>query len=460
MYRKALSDLKNWQHGTRRKPLVVRGARQVGKTWLVREFARQNFEELLEINFDKTPGKASLFQGDIEQCLQMLALDMGMEIRPGKTLIFLDEIQAAPSVLHKLRYFYEERPDIHVIAAGSLLEFLLSDHEFSMPVGRIEYFHLGPMFFEEFLLGLGQDGLFEFISGFTLEDHIPESIHDKLLYYVKLFWVIGGMPAAVEAYAVSGDIKNSSREHENILQTYGDDFGKYRKRIYPGRLRTIFTRLPALIGNKLKYVNIDPKEKARDLADSLYLLELAKVYYPVRHSAGNGVPLGAEAKERDFKPLFLDTGLVSTSLGLSLPSLQMAEDLLLVNNGAVAEQFVGQHLLYSQEYYKAPELYYWNRDKKSSHAEVDYLVAVDGTVVPIEVKAGKTGSLKSLQVFISEKKTKLAFRFCASPPSCGDFVTGIGGKDKVGYRLVSLPLYLIGQARRLMAAEIEKISRI
>lgn len=451
MYRKALADLKDWQHHIGRKPLVIRGARQVGKTWLVREFARQNFD-LLEINFDKTPDKSSLLQsGDIARCLQMLALDANMEIRPGKTLIFLDEIQAAPELLPLLRYFYEERPDIHIIAAGSLLEFLLDDHDFSMPVGRVEYLHLGPMVFEEFLLGLGQKNLLEFIAGFSLSDNIPESVHNHLLYYVKLFWVIGGMPAAVQAYSLSDDILNSVREHENILQTYEDDFGKYRKRIYPGRIRKIFSRLPNLIGKKLKYVNIDPLEKARDLAAGLHLLELAKIYYPVRHSSGNGVPLGAEAKERDFKPLFIDTGLVSTSLGLNLTSLEMVDELLLVNNGAIAEQFVGQHLLYRQKYYKKPELYYWNRAKKSSRAEVDYLVSIGDKVVPVEVKAGKTGSLKSLQVFIAEKKVNLAFRFCASPPSCGEFVTAISGKDKVKYRLVSLPLYLVGQTERLLA---------
>lgn len=451
MYRKALADLSEWKDRFNRKPLVIRGARQVGKTWLVREFAREKFKNIVEINFDKTPEKTQLFRDrNVDRCLQLLEIDTNTEITPGKTLLFFDEIQAGPEILPLLRYFYEERPDIHIIAAGSLLEFLLADHEFSMPVGRVEYLYLGPLNFDEFLLGLGQDGLAGFIADFFLHDSIPVSIHENLLYYVKLFWIIGGMPAAVQEYARTGEISEAIREHENILQTYEDDFSKYRKRIYPLRLRKVFRRLPAIIGRKLKYVNVDPGEKSRDLAESLHLLELARIYYPVRHSSGNGVPLGAEVKERDFKPLFLDVGLVATSLGLNLSSLQMADTILLVNNGAIAEQFVGQHLLYSRQSYKRPELYYWNREQKSSQAELDYLVSLADKVIPVEVKAGKTGSLKSLQVFLSEKKVPIALRFNAMPPACSEQTTAIAGKDKFPYYFISLPLYLVGQTERLL----------
>ncbi len=451
MYRKASQDLHEWKNRTGRKPLIIRGARQVGKTWLVREFARQNFENYIEINFDKAPTKAQLFKNrDIDKCLQLIETDSNIAIVPGKTLIFFDEIQAGSEVLPVLRYFYEERPDIHILAAGSLLEFLLAEHDFSMPVGRVEYLYLGPMDFDEFLIALGQPRLAGFLNNFSFEDSVPDSIHDNLMYYVQLFWLIGGMPAAVQQYATNEDITAAVREHESILQTYEDDFSKYRKRIHPLRLRKIFRRLPALIGNKLKYVNIDPNEKSRDLANSLHLLELARVYYPVRHSAGNGVPLGAEAKDRDFKPLFLDCGLIATSLGLNLSDLHMQADLLMINNGSIAEQFVGQHLLYRQQSYKRPELYYWNREKKSSQAEVDYLIAFAGKVVPIEVKAGKTGSLKSLQVFVSEKKSPVAIRFNSMPPSSLKTQSAIAGKDIVSFSFISLPLYLVCQIERLL----------
>ena len=451
MYRKAMYDLIDWKDRPSRKPLIIRGARQVGKTWLVRKFAGQ-FDNLVEINFDENPEKAQLFAGrDISRCLQLLQIDCDTEIIPGKTLLFLDEIQAAPELLPLLRYFYEERADLHVIAAGSLLEFLLADHDFSMPVGRVEYMHLGPMDTEEFLLALGQEKMTRFLKDYSLDDTIPESIHLSLLNFLKLFWIVGGMPAAVAWYGNSGKLAEAIREHTFILQTYEDDFSKYRKRIYPERLRKVFRRIPALVGNKLKYVRLDPEERSRELADSLHLLEMARVIYRVRHSAGNGVPLGAEAKERDFKPLFLDTGLVSTSLGLSLPGLEVVDDLLMVNNGALAEQFVGQHLLYDGPSYEKPQLFYWNREQKSASAEVDYLIAHEDKVVPVEVKAGKTGTLKSLQVFVAEKKSPVALRFNAMPPSCSRQETRVAGKDKVPFLLISLPLYLVGQARRLIA---------
>jgi uncharacterized protein len=451
MYRKALHDLIEWKDRPSRKPLIIRGARQVGKTWLVRKFARQ-FDNLVEINFDKNPEKAQLFSGkDVSRSLQLLQIDCDTEITPGKTLIFFDEIQAAPKLLPMLRYFYEERADLHVIAAGSLLEFLLADHDFSMPVGRVEYLHLGPMDMEEFLLALGQERMTTFLKEYSLGDTIPESIHLSLLNFLKLFWIVGGMPAAVAWYGNSGQLPEAIREHAAILQTYEDDFSKYRKRIYPERLRKVFRRIPALIGHKLKYVQLDPEERSRELGETLHLLEMARVIYRVRHSAGNGVPLGAEAKERDFKPLFLDIGLVSTSLGLSLLGLEMVDDLLMVNKGALAEQFVGQHLLYGGPGYEKPQLFYWNRDHKSAGAEVDYLIAHEDKVVPVEVKAGTTGSLKSLQVFVAEKKSPVGLRFNAMPPSCSRQKTSIAKKEKVPFLLVSLPLYLVGQAERLIA---------
>ncbi len=177
---------------------------------------------------------------------------------------------------------------------------------------------------------------------------------------------------------------------------------------------------------------------------------MARVFFRVHHSAGNGVPLGAEMKAKDFKPLFLDTGLMTRSLGLNLPTLELIEDLTLVNNGAVAEQFIGQHLLYQTLSYEKPELYYWNREKRSSSAEVDYLVSVDNVVIPVEVKAGASGSLKSLQVFLSEKKSPAALRFNSLTPSLTELTVKIKGTPGHPYRFLSLPHYLVCQAKRLL----------
>ncbi len=451
MYRKELKYLQKWRNRSSRKPLVIRGARQVGKTWLVRELAA-DFDQLVEINFDKHPEKAKLFQSrDVSKILRLIQVDANTDIVPGKTLLFFDEIQAAPGVLHMLRYFFEDIPYLHVAAAGSLLEFVLADHDFSMPVGRVEYMHLGPMSFEDFIMALGQDRLAEFLENYCLNDEIPESIHLKLMHAVKLFWIVGGMPAALKGFRETDQISEAEREHEIILQTCEDDFGRYGKRIHPPRLRKVFRKLPALVGGRLKYVRIDPQDRSRELSESLELLELAGVWHRIRHSAGNGIPLGAEAKDRDFKPLFLDVGLVSTSLGLSLPGLEMADDLLFVNSGSLAEQFVGQHLLHDRELYERPQLYYWNREKKGSNAEVDYLIAHGQKVVPVEVKAGATGTLRSLQMFAAEKKSSTVLRFNSMPPSTVGFKANIPGKKNQPCLLVSLPVYLAGQSRRILS---------
>ncbi|MCA9439734.1 MAG: DUF4143 domain-containing protein, partial [Candidatus Omnitrophica bacterium] len=186
-----------------------------------------------------------------------------------------------------------------------------------------------------------------------------------------------------------------------------------------------------------------------NLSDALKQLEKARVLHRVFHSSGNGVPLGAEADDSDFKALFLDIGLVSTSLGLDLVSISSMEDLLMVNEGALAEQFIGQHLLYRGPTYRRPELFYWNREKPGSSAEVDYLISVGTQVVPVEVKSGKSGRLRSLQVFVSEKKVPLAVRFNTKPPKLSRLKTSVAGMEETSYLLLSLPLYLVGQVERL-----------
>ena len=450
MKRKALQDLIEWKDRSGRKPMIIRGARQVGKTWLVRELANQ-FDNFIEINFDRNPEKAYMFtENDVSRGIELLQVDADKDVVPGKTLLFFDEIQAVPKMLPVLRYFYEECADLHVIAAGSLLEFILAEHEFSMPVGRVEYMHIGPLDFEEFLLAQGQSRLVAFLGDYQLQESVPESIHSKFINYLKLFFIVGGMPAAVVQYVETGTTSAVSREHSAILQTYEDDFARYRKKIYPQMLRNIFRKLPALVGQKFKYVNIDPEERSKDIADSMKLLEMAKIFSRIKHSSGNGVPLGAEAKDKVFKPLFLDIGLQAASLGLSLPEFEIQNDLVMVNGGAVAEQFIGQHFLYDGPSYELPQIFYWNREQKSSSAEVDYLLEYGTTVLPVEVKSGTTGTLKSLQVFVAEKDSVLALRFNAGMPSLTRLETAIATKPRVEFDLVSLPLYMVCQTQRLI----------
>lgn len=451
MNRDILKDLEGWLDRENRKPLIIRGARQVGKTWVVREFAKHRFRNLVEVNFDQNPEKAGLFASrDVEQVLRLLSVDMDEEVTPGETLLFLDEIQSAPEVIPALRYFYEKRPELHVIAAGSLLEFVLSEHTFSMPVGRIEYLFMGPMTFPEFLTANGKETLRGFIAGYQLSDPLPQSIHEALMDLLMLYCAVGGMPAAVRVYAQSGDLRLVAREQSSILQTYRDDFSKYGDRVDTRRLGTVFGAIPRLVGQKLKYVNIDRNERAKPLADSIELLEKARVVYCVTHSAGNGIPLGAEKNSKHRKPLFLDVGLLCCALGLKVTDLHLAEDLVLVNSGAVAEQFAGQHLLYVGESYTEPELYYWNREQRSSSSEVDYLFTHGTQVVPVEIKAGKAGALKSLHVFAAEKGSPRAVRFNADLPSRCRVSSAIASKPPHSFELISLPLYLISETDRLL----------
>lgn len=449
MYRRALDELTAWTDEHNRKPLVLRGARQVGKTWLVRELGRTRFEHLLEVNFDRYPHKADLVSPDIEQTLRYLSADAGVPVEEGKTLLLLDEVQAAPQVLHALRYFYEMRPELHVIAAGSLLDFVLHDHEFAMPVGRVSYYHLGPMSFEEFLHAHGESGLCELLGA---SDTLPASIHERLLGYVRRFYTVGGMPSVVRASAEGADDATTRLEQEDLLQTYRDDFSKYARTVDVALLRRMFDRLPAQVGRKLKFVNLDRDVPAAKVSAHLQQLVHARLAFPVHHSAGNGPPLGAEADPRAFKLLHLDIGLLMAQLGRPVRVGAPLEEALWVNEGQLAEQFVGQHLLYRQSGRLAPDLYCWLREAKSSNAEVDYLVSVDGEVVPVEVKAGTGGSLKSLHVFCRTKQSPRAVRFHTGRAARERIAASvpIPGTTEHHFELLSLPLYDVGQLDRIL----------
>jgi len=450
MYRFALEELKNWASRPDHKPLVLRGARQVGKSYLATMLADEVFDAIAEINFEQTPEMAELFSSrQPERIIPLLELRLNLPIIPGKTLLFLDEIQAAPEVFATLRYFYEQMPQLHIIAAGSLLEFVLADHKFSMPVGRIEYMHLGPMIFEEFLLAMGKQKLLDFLQGYLLSEPIPDSIHNEFMRYVRDFCVIGGMPAAINIYSKTKSYLESERILSNILSTYRADFNKYGQRVNQQRIEKVFLKIPNLVGQKLKYSQIDREEKSRDLKEALHKLELAKIIHKVVHSDANGVPLGAEMNDKYFKTIFLDVGLLCRSAGITMSDIQSTDDLMMINSGQICEQFVGQQLLYSGKYYEDPQLFYWLRQRGSANAEVDYLLTQGTKIIPVEVKAGKSGSLKSLHVFVNEKQHDFALRFYAGQPLFSDSVTSVSGMKQVKFCLLSLPFYLINQTKRL-----------
>lgn len=441
--RKLLKSLQKWSKTKNHKPLILRGARQVGKTSLVRQLAELEFENIVEVNFDH-PAQSdliSLFENHAPQkIIKLLEVFFQTTITPGKTLLFLDEIQSAPKALSQLRYFYEDLPHLHVIAAGSLLDFVLAEHDFSMPVGRIEYLHLSPCSFEEFLQAMSQNQLLDFIQSYTLTEDFPNPLHNQLMEWIRVYFTIGGMPEVIQDYSQNQNLNRCSRIQENILNTYEDDFHKYKVRANQKRIKKVFQKIPHLVGQKVKYVNISREDQSRTIAETIDLLAMARVCSKVYHSSAQKLPLRAGINEKHFKLLFLDVGLLMRSTGLTAMDAESLQDLNLLNQGAITEQFIGQHLLYNRPHYETPQVFYWQREQKNSSAEIDYVISHKQNIIPIEVKSGKTGTLKSLHFFAKTHQSGLAIRFNSNPPS-------IYSDD---FKLVSLPFYLIEQVNRLL----------
>ncbi len=455
MYRKALKYLNEWKIRPIRMPLVIRGARQVGKSSLVRIFAKESFENFIEINLESDIHLREEFsRGSAKEVISKIELRFNKDIIPGKTLIFLDEIQSAPSIFAKLRYFHEDFPEIHFIAAGSLLEFVLEEHKFSMPVGRVEYLHLGPMTFNEFLLAAGKVKWVEYMNNYSMGNSFPEFLHNDLLHALQRYIILGGMPKVIDAYIKGTSLRGCDIIKGSIIEIYIDDFSKYGKRINHQRLLKIFQTIPRLVGQKFRYVNISRNDAPKVLGKALHMLELARVCNRIIHSRCQGVPLGADIKDNVFKLLFLDIGLLLSQAGLNIAEQSDIDTIICTNNGALAEQFIGQHLLYMNEIYKTPQLYYWTREKASSNAEIDYVISSGMNIIPIEVKSGTTGSLRSLHQFIYKKELSLGVRLNRDLPSSviasGKLTTG----ENYKYKLLSLPLYMIEQTKRIVKNEV------
>ncbi len=455
MQRTCMTFLKEWLNSDDRRPLVIRGARQVGKTWVVRELAKSEGRKLVELNLERKPDYISLFSSNDPGQIMLNISSFAGDIDPQKTLLFLDEIQASPELLAKLRWFAEEMPELPVIAAGSLLEFVLAQHTFSMPVGRIQYIHLEPLSFEEFLQAQDKDNLVNYIKKYQLEREFPLVVHNELMVFFKEYILIGGMPQAVDNWVTKKSLAGVQRIHADLIATYRDDFNKYNGRLSIERLDEVIKAVPFSLGQKFMYSRVNPNAQASSIKQALDLLCKAKVCHKVFGSAANGIPLGAELQDKYLKVLFLDVGLCSSLLGLVLDQLNAIKDITLINSGGISEQVVGQLLRTIAPFYLEPELYYWHRSEKSSNAEVDYVIQFRNKVIPLEVKSGSTGSLKSLHLFMGLKKYAYAVRVNADIPS----KTQVSVKDHTGsmveYTLISIPYYLLSELPRMLATVVE-----
>ncbi len=447
MHRQQLAFLEKWLQRDKRKPLVIRGARQVGKSTLIELFAKRNELNLLNVNLERFPEMLQVFDTrNPEEIIAQIEYLPNMAAIDDNSLLFLDEIQAVPSAIPALRYFFEDLPDLPLVSAGSLLEFVLSDHQLSMPVGRVQYLHMGPMCFSEFLLAIGEERLAEFIFNYRLGKPVTNLVHRRLLELLRSYYFVGGMPEAVAVFSDTKSYREVSEVHNSIIDTYREDFPKYAGTRNLNRLLTVFNFAARNVGTKVKYSNISSLDQSATLKKDLELLTMARVVSRVVHSSCSGLPLQADNNEKVYKLLFLDVGLMSAICGVNWRALSRTDDTRLINDGVIAEQFVGQHLQSLLAETPNRELNYWLREGRSSNAEVDFVIALDGQVVPIEVKAGATGSMKSLHQFMGEKKKKFAIRFDASLPEEFSVNTKIvtGTKSSlVNYRLLSLPLYLV-----------------
>jgi len=447
LYRKQLKQIEYWLNKPNRKPLIIRGARQVGKSTLVRLFAEHTKCLLAEINLERYPDLAATFkQKDINRIIDVLeALPDVDEINPD-TLLFLDEIQAIPEAIPILRYFFEDMPQLPVIAAGSLLEFVLSEHQFSMPVGRVEYLHMGPMTFTEFLEAIGENKLRSVIHSYNPGEEIEPIIHQRLITLLRTYFYVGGMPEAVKVYAKSKRIKDVNDVHNSIIETYRDDFPKYIGSRNQGRIQQIFNFAARNVGKKVKYSHFSTEHQSAIIKADIELLCMAKVISKVVHSHCSGLPLQADANEKIYKLIFLDIGLMNAICGLGWQTITQMQDKVLINEGVMAEQFIGQHIQALLADSPNRELSYWLREGRSSNAEVDYVVALNGRIIPIEVKSGTSGSLKSLHQFVGEKSVTTGVRFDTNPPSQQHVKTKIQRANRsieINYQLISLPLYLV-----------------
>ncbi len=342
-------------------------------------------------------------------------------------------------------------PRLPVLAAGSLMEFTLADQAFSMPVGRVNYLHVGPMTFTEFLNGIGKVGLartidqFEWLVG-QKGTPMPKPIHERLLEHLRLYHYVGGIPEAVSVFADSGSLRDVSGVHANIIDTYRDDFPKYAARRDLTRMLRVFNFAARQPGRKVKFSNVSPNDQSATIRRDIDLLAMARVVAKVTHSACSGLPLQADLKENVYRLLFLDVGLMNAICGVGWETPQATGATDWVNAGTSAEQFIGQHLQSLLARRPNRELTYWLREGRSNNAEVDYVVELADQIVPVEVKAGRVGTLKSLHQFAAEQGTALAVRFDASQPSLQEVRADVRTKDAarpVRYWLLSLPLYLV-----------------
>lgn len=441
--------LLEWKNSRVHKPLLLRGARQVGKSSAVRHLGRQ-FKYFAEVNFEEQKGISSFFKGDLDIpfIVSQISNYINIPIKAGETLLFLDEIQECPEAIMSLRFFKEKCPELHVVAAGSLLEFALQELP-TFGVGRIHSLFMYPLTFDEFLMAVGKGGLIEARQSADSQHPLSDAFHEQLVGQFRVYLMVGGMPEAVVTWKETMDFLECQRVQEDIILTYEEDSNKNKTRIRPELLRLTMRGVCHQIGQKFTFSQVSNDYRSAQFREALQLLALAGIVTPVTATAGNGFPLGTEADSRRAKYLFLDPGLLLSILHLDAnTSRQLVELILtgtphdLVNKGGLAEMVAGLEMMRRAEPIQRPQMFYWEKTGKSI-AEVDYLSVRNMQILPIEVKAGTQGGMKSLWMFMREKHLAQAVR--CSLENFGEFEY-IDKEDGDAVRKVQIcPLYAISQ---------------
>lgn len=443
--------LQKWKNNPYRQPLLIRGARQVGKTYAIRELGK-SYQNFVEINLESNRRAHTAFEKNLdpEQILFDLSTVIKTTINPHNTLLFLDEIQAKPDAITALRYFYEKMPELHIIAAGSLLDFAIE--KVGIPVGRVQSLYMYPLSFIEFLASLGEYPIIQAILNHESTQEMSTLVHERTLELVAKYLALGGMPNVIQRWLETPNLTEVANVHSAIIDSYRQDFGKYARQAQIKYVDKIFDYVPLQLGRKFKYSLIDGDYRKRELSPALDLLVTAGVIHKTYNSAGQGIPLGAQIDFDDYKIVPLDVGISQAIAGLDLAQWFLNPLVELINKGPLVEAFVGQEILCYQTPHRKKDLFYWHKESKASQAEVDYLIQKDQAVIPLEVKGGSGRTLKSMQMFLNTHQ--------ASPYGIRFSTHNYSVFDKVhSYPLYAIARVIIGNDPELNEALMSLIYR-
>ena len=407
MKRELYNDLISWKNSSNRKPLLLQGARQTGKTYLVTQFAKNEYQDFVYLNFEQDPDLKTLFAGTLkaEKIIENISLYINKKIEPEYTLLFFDEVQIVPEVITSLKYFYEQSPNFHIIAAGSLLGVSVSSHK-SFPVGKVNFLTLYPMNFYEYLLAFGKELLAEKLKNKTDAEALPELIHKELIELLKKFLFLGGMPEVLKTYLDTGDIELIRKIQNEILEAYQRDFSKYTTKREAVRISEVWRSIPYQLSRenkKFKFKDVKKGGRASTYEQTMEWLSKAGLINISYNLSVPKLPLQGYADLSKFKIYLLDTGLLGALLKLNSSIILKPNELFTEYNGAFIENFVASELISN----KYKNLFYWT---SKSDAEVDFIIEQNNKIYPLEVKSGMSRNIKSLRSYYEKYKPELLIR--------------------------------------------------